>query len=203
MINAINKNILHEYYKKLKFDYAKYISWLNDEPIDAMAYFGSSSNIDIRKKDDWNSKGREIYNYEKLQFHSSTIYDILQKIGFNKFLVQHEYKTWNWLPIQIIKGRDIDNKKKYFKEKIPNLNMSEFDGAFYIENIDFQEFIISFIDYPYRLKYQDIDCISLDGDLVVKITHHLTIDIFTFDCKLFKSIEEMIKNVGIKFTVSS
>ncbi len=174
--------------------YLSYLQWLDeDENIKDRFFIVSTYNYDIYEKELWNSKGREIHNTLNLAEHSSKIIAIINAIGAKNFIVQHEYSSGIWLPDFII----IDgSKSKYVTDKIFDIqcfligvDLSNFDGGFAFEE-DFKTFISLFIDYPFLFNYKNIDCISLDLDLIIKITHHLDVQFISRDEGIINSVKK-------------
>lgn len=109
-----------------------------------------------------------------------------------------------WLPDFIIKkvAKLEGGADKIFdiKRFMPDVNLSNFNGGFAFEE-DFAKFISLFIDYPFLFKYKNIDCISLDLDLIIKITHHLDVQFISKDSKLITAIKKECHANGLRFNV--
>lgn len=201
MIKKISKNQLDAMHKKLPINYDEYISWLDDELDQSDIYYLSTSLVQVREKDKWNSEGREIFDVKLLKIHSNAVAKMIENISCSKFLVEHEYRNWVWLPEKIIMGKNVDVMVDYFKKKLPNVDPKKFYGGIYIED-ELSDFITAFIDYPFTLKYRDIDCLSTEKKVIVKITHHLTVDFVTWDKRLLDQIDAIGRELGLQVTIS-
>lgn len=200
MIKSIDKNQLNEFHNTLPFNYATYIAWLDEEVDGTGIYYLSTSKVQIREQDKWNSEGREIYDEDILKSHAIAVIELLGLIDCSKFIVEHEYKTWPWLPSNIINNKDVRNMESFFQKCLPDVNSGFFDGAICIQG-EIDKFLRNFIGYPYRLKYRDLDCLSCEKPLVVKITHHLSVDFITWDEEIFKNIEKIAKQLGLNVII--
>lgn len=205
-IKSIKKEELIKNYDTYPIDYLSYLRWLDDEKsIEDSFAIVSTHNYDTNERSLWNKKGREIYNSYSLFEHSNKIISITKAITAKSFIVQHEYSTGVWLPKFIIKEVDKSEiiKRKVFDMKcfMPSVNLIDFDGGFIFEE-DFKEFISMFIDYPFVFKYKNIDCISLDLDLIVKITHHLDVQFISKNEQLINFIKKQCDINSLKFTAN-
>lgn len=188
MIDLISKEGLMRFYGKLPIEYNDYLKWLDDECIDINYHYLSTENITTRNKNEWNKKGREIYELDKLMEHADRIRELIKMLETKSFIAQHEYSPSAWFPRIIVENAQIEDKLSFVKSINSSIDIYEFDGGFKIEN-QLNEFIKKFIDYPYLLKYKNIDIISLDIDLIIKIGSHLSID---FICKNRALIDRII-----------
>ncbi len=77
------------------------------------------------------------------------------------------------------------------------IDLDTFDGGFEITN-GISGFLKLFVDYPFLLNYKNIDCISLELDLIVKITHHLEVQFISSNVQLMASIQDQCRQNGLK-----
>jgi hypothetical protein len=199
MISIIHKDKLKDIYQQLPIKYDEYLFWLNEEDANIDFYHISTSNIETREMSEWNSKGREIYNENLVGQHAHIINDIIRAKGFENFLAQHEFITSIWFPPDIIKGNLVEGKIAYIQTNAVEIRINEFDGAFKIEG-GADDFLAAFIDYPFLLNYKNVDMLSLDQDLVIKIGHHLTIDFVSKNKDLIDDIKNECVEKGLRVT---
>lgn len=198
MISIILRNELKTYYKKLPIKYDHYINWLDDKEVKLLYYIISTTTADIRKREKWNKKGREIYDIDKLDIHVQYISEIINYLNLKKFIVQHEYLPSIWFPKHLIVNKSINNKISFIKLVAPNIEIHKFNGGFKVEN-QASDFIQVFIDYPFLLKYKNIDMLSMELDLIIKVTHHLSIDFVTLNKNLIIEIMDLCDKKNLKF----
>jgi hypothetical protein len=193
-------------YNALPIGYLSYLRWLDDENNKDDFFIVSTYNYEIYEKELWNSKGREIYNICNLAEHSAKVIAIINAIGAKSFIVQHEYSPSLWLPDFIVQyaSKLEGGTDKIFDIRcfLIGVDLSNFDGGFAFEE-DFKKFISLFIDYPFLFKYKNIDCISLDFDLIIKITHHLDVQFISKDERLINCIKNDCHVNGLRFNESN
>lgn len=179
-IKPLKKEELIQKYEAFSIEYASYLRWLDDEDVEDDFFIVSTYNYDVNEREVWNSKGREVYSVQNLLEHVAKVISITKAIDAQSFIAQHAYSPGIWLPTHIAKdvaklngGTDKIFNIKYF---LTGVNLSVFDGGFVLDE-DFAKFLHLFIDYPFLFNYKDIDCISLDLDLIVKINNHLDVQL--------------------------
>jgi len=157
------------------------MDWLDEEEFSLKYYIVSTTNIQIRDRSEWNTLGPEIHDIDRLRAHAQGVCKIIRSLGVKTFIVQHEYLPGIWFPEHLISGKSVADKISYIRSKVGSIDISRFDGGFRIEN-EICDFVGVFIDYPFlkdRLHYKDIDVISIERDLLIKINHHLSIQFVT------------------------
>lgn len=196
MISLITKKDLEKYHKILPIRYGNYLAWLDSESNDEYQIL-STVNVDIRDRVEWNKAGREVYDAQRLQTHAEKVCEIIRLLELGTFMIQHEYQPGIWLPIA---DKYLDNQAIFkFKALFPGIDMSSYNGGFKITGNDIDKFMKSFIGYPFLLHYKDIDLFSLEIDLVIKITHHLSVDFITLTRRRMHKIAEYCQKVGLNY----
>lgn len=201
-MRPIEKDLLKDYYKTSPVKYESYLSWLDDDENRNQDFaIVSTSNYEIRGMEQWNSIGREIYDSDKLSEHVDKVEAVLKNIGAEKFIVQHEYAPAVWLPYKIIQKLELNGnlaeRLSSYKQFIKGVDLNGFDGGFEVTK-DISGFLRLFVDYPFLLNYKNIDCISLELNLILKITHHLEVQFISSDAKLLASIQGQCHQNNLK-----
>ncbi|WP_089726414.1 hypothetical protein [Candidatus Thiosymbion oneisti] len=181
MIDLVEKQDLAQYHRRCHFDYASYLDWLDEDEISSDYHVVSTANIQIRDRSEWNTLGREIHDVERLRTHAQEVCKIVRSLGVKTFVAQHEYLPGIWFPEHLISEKSVADKISYIRSKVGSIDISRFDGGFRIED-EICDFVGVFIDYPFlkdRWHYKDIDIISMERDLIIKINHHLSIQFVT------------------------
>lgn len=188
----VNKNQLSDIYRTVPMQYELYLQWLDEEDPNQSFFIVSTYNYDIHDRELWNTLGREIYDAKRLAEHASKIIAITNIIGAKAFIIQHEYSPGVWFPDSITKNIDtleIANERvSNIQKSLPRIHLDVFDGAFEIAD-EFPKLMTLFIDYPFLFKYKNIDLISKDLDLIIKITNHLDVQFITQDSALANAIK--------------
>ena len=205
-MRPIEKNLLKDRFKASPFKYDAYLSWLDDDENRNQDFaIVSTSNYEVHKMEQWNSIGREIYDSEKLSEHVDKIEQILKNISTEKFIIQHEYMPGVWLPNKIIQkmemNKSFEEKLSSYKRFVGGIDLHGFDGGFEVTK-DIGQFLRIFVDYPFLLNYKNIDCISLELDLIMKITHHLEVQFISSNAKLMDSIRDQCHQNNLKIVSS-
>jgi hypothetical protein len=215
MTSLITNIDLDEKLKIVPVNYEDYCTWLDGENENSHEYsVVVTNNTDIRDEKEWNTKGREIYNINKLSVHINKIFNIINRLNLSNFIVKHEYKNAIWFPKDLIVDRElsekdkeildikelIDNKMNFIKKTFPNINLYEFNGGFNVKNKEqILDFISIFIDYPFLLSYRDVEMISTEIDLIIKFTHHITVDFITPNKNLIFKIKNLCNQENLTF----
>lgn len=197
MLSLISKSDLENLNKTSLIDYDRYLKWLDDEEnADSSYHIISTSNVDIREKSEWDEKGREIYDPEKLRIHVAVISNIMTKLGLKVFAAQHEYLPAIWFNKNMLElglnSNILNNKINFIKSFVPDYDPFTFNGGFLLDGVLF-DFMKEFADYPFVLKYRNIDILSLEKDIVIKIGHHLNIDFVTLNIDYLDKIDSSCK----------
>ena len=177
-------------------DFQSYLRWLDDEEVGSPFYILSTTNIDVRDRDEWNSKGREIYYRQKLEEHAAWVAKVLDRLALADFFAQHEYRPCLWFPQEIQAADQAQEKANQARAWLKGIEPHSFDGGFAISD-QISDFLSVFIDYPFLLRYSNIDILSLQKPLILKITHHLTVDFVANAPGLVDEIERDCNTIGL------
>ena len=200
MIHLIPIDKLSNYHNILPIQYNNYLCWLDDESENFRYHYIATMNVDIRPKEQWNEKGREIYDRDRLHQHAEYINHIIHELELYDFVIQHEYSPSIWFPTPIIAGKPIDDKIQFVQSiNTDNIDINSFSGGFKLEGEPYT-FLKTFVDYPFLLRYKNIDIFSTQVDLVVKIGHHLSIDFVTLNKTFMSRIISLCKRMNLRCT---
>ncbi|MFC1855610.1 hypothetical protein ACFL2A_03595 [Thermodesulfobacteriota bacterium] len=206
MINILTKDKLESQYKELPIKYYDYLDWLgtdygsNEEYACQHYYYLFTRSIKFRPRREWDEKGPEIYDADKLSEHVGHVVGIIKELKLKKFIIEHEYGPILWFPKGLLdKKKPLDEKLKFVQSISPLIDVNNFEGGFYVENSinDIEGFIRAFVDYPF-FGGRDIDIISTEIDLVIKIFHHLDIVFITRKKVTIERIINLLRKTNLK-----
>ena len=215
MPTPIAVNNLPQFHRRLLFDHGEYLKWLADEPVGTAFYFICTKQVASRPpykyecemggkelyELQWHDK-RDIYDKTVIQDHAAKIVHLLDCVRASEFLVQHShvrgYFRCVWLPprSRVYRNTDIRAKLEFFSKQLPNVDRKSFDGGLHFTE-GLSEFLPAFIDYTFLLRKRDVDCLSLEHNLVVRLTHHLTVDLVTSDRTMYGTLIELCGKIGL------
>ena len=176
-MNIFYDEAIDELHSKLPIQYKDYLSWL-DENGDAYRYkVLSTSNCQIRRRDDWNTLGREIYDRKKVDELAETTCEIIKDLNLDSFIAEHEYCRAVWFPEYFVFNNDNRQSFDFTRQMFDESETKNFSGVLRIsDGKEAKEFIVNFIDYPFLFRYRNIDLISDEVALVIKFNSHLSVN---------------------------
>lgn len=186
---------------KLALNYSDYLDWLDDIGPDNF-FRVATTNVNVRNKEDWYNLGREVYDKSLLIEHCSKLIEVISKLNISEFVAEHEYKQFKWLPENNINMCKYNEVKTYLIKYIKSCSIEGLDSKLFISQ-GLSEFLPIFIDYPFLLKYRNIDLISLDISLIIQISHHLSVDFISSDRSLIEQIISLCNSVGLGYEKSN
>jgi hypothetical protein len=178
-------------------NHQRYIEWLNDGTLAEALFCLPTTNVDIRQRSVWNTFGREVYCRERLLEHASAIAAVVQSWRLANFLAEHEFKPRGWFPERLSPESTLGTRLDLFRPLLSHDYFHHFDGGFSIIG-DLQPFLVSVIDYPYLLRYCNVDIFSSTAPVMFKLTHHLSVDIVSSDMLLLREAQHLLESYGIR-----
>lgn len=179
----LNERELSTRQKQLAINYLDYLKFLDDEVVE----------------NNWVGVSLQLDQGVELQMKVNKYVDILNGV-FQEFekddlwLIQHEYKSFPWLhPHQ---KETFPELASFFFNHEASFKMS---GAIECKSATILSIAKYLIQYPKTLEYKNIEIINIYQPLIIKITHHLTIDLISDNEVLLRKITHNInlKNVNI------
>jgi hypothetical protein len=201
MITSVKREAMASYHRGLPLRYDDYLTWLDEDERSHSYYIVSTAVIGVRPRIEWNEKGREIYDEDRLSTHAGLVFKVAEALHVGSVLAEHEYSPAIWFPAEIIARNHAESKVSFIRARVHDIDVNTFDGAFRVED-HFAEFLHHFIDYPFVLRYRNIDMFSERLSMILKITHHLAVDFVTPDRTLADQIVGLCGNVGLPLVTS-
>ncbi len=198
MIKLISQNQFGDLSETLPINYDEYSAWQHDEPVKGIYYVIGTNNVDIRPRNEWNSKGREIFNKNKLYEHAKKIIRILEENDLKRFVIRHYYSFSKWFENRFINEKLAQEQINYLKYYCSEFEPESFDGAFLLEE-GIRDFIENFIAYPYLWKHSDIEIISTEQKLILTLNHHLSVNFTSNSKKILKNIIAMCDKIQLNY----
>lgn len=181
MIRLLTENKLN-----LTFNYSDLMAFLDYDERSKEAWYGISIQIDENQffPD----------NYKLLQEIFATIVNLKDIFKQSDWYILHDYKLMRWFfkgnhrPFPKLSKILTTNGLSVKAKRIINCNTDEL--LFLSDEI---------VSYPSIVHYPDLNIISAAGNLILKSTAHITIDVITTDSDLSLFIKKKIKEYkGIK-----
>jgi len=119
---------------------------------------------------------------------------ILQLDSGSPWIVNHFYKDFDWFPNN---DENLNSLRTLFKE---NKIQNTYRGALSFMADDLIKFANNLILYPYILSYRDLDISHTELPFIIKITNHLTIDLFCTDKLVLRKVinDNSLINLTVK-----
>jgi len=129
---------------------------------------------------------------DKHKFVEILIKYIVKYLG-NEFRVYLKDDKYSWLPDWLTNEFNDYNEIKNYLDKIKWIEKKYF-GGFEINNI--HEFLKTFIDYPLKYEYQDIELFSIRKDYVLVLSNHGIVWFITDSETDLKAIAKLLDKDG-------
>ncbi len=129
----------------------------------------------------------------------------MKEIKNSGFLARvHVPEQSPWIPEfvdEIIQDEKNDDKKILINEVLDytqKYQIGNYKGIIILENKDeFNDFIKTFVIYPYLFCYRDIYIFLLDSSVVINLSHHLGISFYTDDSVMLGKLIDFCKKNGL------
>ncbi len=174
--------------------YKKYEKWYSDHDNDD-TFLLIAVNYDPESKEKYiQQKGFDLEcPISDIEKYSDILTNVISKFAGNSFHVKLQYEEFSWYPDWLYKEyKETEYLKKYLETvKLKN----NFEGEFEISNI--KEFLINFLDYPSKYRYQDIEIFSVESDFAFVISGHGTFWFVHENEGVLKEIGKLLDNEGV------
>lgn len=197
VIHSIAQSDLARHCCRGQLKYPSYLDWLGDDAESETFHIASTCNVDLFPNSSWERDGREQYDRGRLTDHAQIVADALAEEHLDAFIARHEDRVARWFPSELQQIQTVGKALGWAKSHTPEIDPHSFDGGWEIDG-EVRDFIAAFIDYPFLLRYANIDLVSCQVELVVKITHHLDIQFISSDRDLVARIAESCRTRGCR-----
>ena len=75
--------------------------------------------------------------------------------------------------------------------------LAHWDGGFLVEG-ELQIWLPQLVDYPFVMKRPEVEIVGLDLSVLLRLTHHLDIQVFARDATVLDGIEATVCAAGIR-----
>lgn len=142
------------------------------------------------------------YNADRLAEHAFWISSFLHSVPVKGVLAQLARPDASWFGQRESKRLNAA-RHDYLESALRMAKKEKFTGALEFDEIPIR-FINLFLDFPYTSKWSDIELLCRGTPLIVRFSHHLTVDFATPHYGLFRRIRGFFKktNLGIIETLS-
>lgn len=203
-MKKIDENEIAEIHSELPVGYQEYLNWLDEIETANQYKIISTSNCEIRAKEEWNTLGREIYDKDKTTKLARTVIDVTTQLGLSTFIFEHEYCRAKWFPEHFNIQGDKRKSFDFLSEIIGEQTVEDFNGVFEVSGYNEIEKVIGyFVDYPFLFRYRNLDLISKEVALVIKFSSHLSVDYVSQDQDLLKNITAVCKSAELRILEGS
>jgi hypothetical protein len=177
--------------------HADYVAWLDDDGGAKGAFHVlSTSSCETRPRSEWNALGRERYDRALVVKHAAVIGEALEAMRLRHFVVEHACSPTIWFPRHLSPAERLGGRLDYFRRLLPGDALFEFDGGFEVGG-DVGELLAQLIDYPYLMRYRDVDLISLEAPILAKVSHHLSVDFIAGEAALLAQARRALSGHGL------
>lgn len=196
MYTQVDKTNFQKKIQNAKIDFISYEEWMDKEDSKKQNFaITTTSNVLVRDKKDWNIKGREIYDKNRLNKHAELVIGFLEKCNNKNFIIKHEGDLSSWFPKPIVSksknSTDLKRKISFLNKRSKNFDTEE-EVAFLVKE-DITDFILMFMDYSYLMNYKDLEFFSLDDSFVMIFSSHLKVDFITDNKRFYKKTKSFWK----------
>ena len=195
MIRSISKSDVARRCCCGPLNYASYLKWLENDADSGSFHIASTCNVNLFPRDSWERHGRELHDRGKVIDHAQIVADALAEEHLAAFIARHEVRLVRWFPSELQQVQTVENALKWAKCNTPGIDPHSFDGGWEIDG-EVRGFLAAFIDYPFLLRYSNIDLVCCQVDLIVKITHHLDVQFISHDRDLVGRIARSCQHRG-------
>jgi hypothetical protein len=184
--------------RNAKYHYYSDITKWCDDDADATSEWLilSTTNYSTRPEADWNNLGREIHDSDRVAEHAFFINLLMQRLKLTSGIAQlrNTEKPWFGRSATL---RNNSHRIEYVNAHFPGnkSNVPSFRGGYAFDNLPIQ-FVNLFIDYPFVNHYSDIE-ILCQHELLIRFTHHLSVDFIVREAALAKCIDSFFNESGL------
>lgn len=181
----------------LPFPYTPYVQSENEDIVSMPEFFTLGSGTAVRDRGEWNPLGREVHDVPQIERHARSVSGILHSLGLKRFLIQQAVPEAHWFRGGHYEQCErVNNMVGYLRSGGFDAALSGWRGAI-IVNEEIGGFLECFLDYPFILKYYDLQLFAIDAPLAMIISHHLSIEYISTDRGLTGSLSAGIISEGI------
>lgn len=165
-----------------------YMCWQNEEPSKPY-HLMSTSHITLNERSQWASLGREIYDRSLVEIHADMVATVLDSHALDSFLIQHECGPRKWIPPGCQLHASAPHVADFLDKCTSEKQSTETEGLLQVEH-ETSLTMSSLLDYAFLLKYMQLDMLSTQIELVVKLTHHLDVQFISTSRELLVDFME-------------
>ncbi len=198
MLEIISVERLHEIYDRLPFPYQTFReSTINETTQSVQFYTVGSSTAGVRPMDQWNALGRELHNPVQVDRHARIVAHILQQLRLTDFFVQQAVPEALWFRGNTQRDTArVGEILEYLVRRGMTIDFSKWRGAFLVRE-EFGDFLARFLDYPFLLRYYNLEVFPTEAPLAMVINHHLCIEYISPSGTLTEDLRSRIDSEGI------
>jgi hypothetical protein len=198
MIHLISQRKICKHISSVSSYYYDIIEWLeNDKGHDGKYHIVAISYYTLYSSNEKMMNEREKYDLDSLGEHAYIINYIIHELKINKWLAKLGRGKWPWFGG--VKAYPNRQRMEYINSLhgASRVNIKTFNGGVYFD-VPPVVFINMFIDYSYINNRYDIDIISCEEPVLIKLSHHLSVDIITSNNAIYKKVIKMCSCLPIK-----
>ncbi len=198
MLEIITLDQLGNIRRDLQFPYTAYIQSETEDAVSTPEFFTiGSGTAAVRDRGEWNLLGREVHDVPQIERHARSASGILHSLGLKRFLIQQAVPEALWFRGGHYEQCErVNNMVGYLRSGGFDAALSGWRGALIVKD-DVGGFLECFLDYPFKLKYYDLQLFAIEAPLAMIISHHLSIEYISTDRGLTRSLSARIISEGI------
>lgn len=174
-MKQITSKLRYTIFKKLRFDYRDYVFYIQDENFNNN-WSGFSIQNKMFRENQESSQLSSISLIEEIgKFYERMIIKLAEEYEVGKWIMTHDYNRYQWVTNHIVDANPI---LLFFRE---NGIESNYRGILFDDFDVFRDSLLSFVEYPFMYKKEDINFFNVNENFIIRFTHHLTLDIITSD----------------------
>ncbi len=196
MVHPISREGAGEVTRTAAFPYDDYRAWDLGEPVEEPLFMLSTRLVRVRAREDWNRLGREVYDREVVLRHADAVLDSLAESPGSRWLVRRAGRPRPWLPADVGSDAQVVRLRSFLERHAP-APPDTWDGGFVLDG-ELAPWLRQLVDYPFVTKGRDVELVGLDVGLLILLTHHLDIQVFSRDQTVLDWLEEPLAEAGVQ-----